>query len=68
MEFRRRGHKIFIRIIVFYMIASIPIHLSVWFTHSIEQLKQFPLWFSVLLQPYYAAVLVALWRVQFKTK
>ena len=66
MAFRSRGHKIFLGIIVFYMVASIPIHLSVWFTHSIEHLKQFPLWFSLVLQPYYAAVLIALWRVQFK--
>lgn len=50
------------------MVASIPIHLSVWVTHSIEHLKQFPLGFSVLLQPFYAAVLVAIWRVQLKTK
>jgi hypothetical protein len=67
MAFRSRGHKIFLGIIVFYMIASIPLHLSVWFTHSIEHLKQFPLWFSLALQPYYAAVLIALWRVQFKS-
>ena len=66
MAFRSRGHKFFLGIIVFYMVASIPIHLSVWFTHSIEHLKQFPLWFSLVLQPYYAAVLIALWRVQFK--
>lgn len=65
MAFRSRGHKIFLGIIVFYMVASIPIHLSVWFTHSIEHLKQFPLWFSVVLQPYYAAILVALWRVHY---
>lgn len=68
MAFRSRGHKIFLGIIVFYMVASIPIHLSVWVTHSIEHLKQFPLGFSVLLQPFYAAVLVAIWRVQLKTK
>lgn len=66
MAFRGRGHKIFLGIIVFYMVASIPLHLSVWFTHSIEHLKQFPLWFSVALQPYYAAVLIALWRVRYK--
>lgn len=66
MTFRSRRHQLFLGFIVFYMVASIPIHLSVWFTHSIEHLKQFPLWFSVLLQPYYAAVLVALWRLQFK--
>ena len=64
--FRSRGHKIFLGIIVFYMVASIPLHLSVWFTHSIEHLKQFPLWFSVALQPYYAAILVALWRVDYR--
>jgi hypothetical protein len=66
MAFRSRRHKIFLGVIVFYMIASIPLHLSVWFTHSVEHLKQFPLWFSLALQPYYAAVLIALWRVQFK--
>jgi hypothetical protein len=66
MAFCSRGHKIFLGIIVFYMVASIPIHLSVWFTHSIEHLKQFPFWFSVALQPYYAAILVALWRVHYK--
>ena len=67
MTFRSRGHQLFLGFIVFYMVASIPLHLSVWFTHSIEHLKLFPLWFSVLLQPYYAAVLIALWRLQFKT-
>ncbi len=66
MTFRSRGHQRFLGFIVFYMIASIPLHLSVWFTHSVEHLKLFPLWFSVLLQPYYAAVLIALWRLQFK--
>lgn len=68
MAFRSRGHQIFLGVIVFYMVASIPIHLSVWFTHSVEHLKQFPLWVSVVLQPYYAAILIALWRVQFKSK
>lgn len=66
MAFRGRGHQFFLGFIVFYMVASIPIHLSAWFTHSIEHLKQFPLWFSVLLQPYYAAVLMTLWGLQFK--
>lgn len=68
LTFRSRGHQFFLAFIVFYMVASIPIHLSVWFTHSIEHLKQFPLWFSVVLQPYYVAVLIALWRVQFKVQ
>ena len=68
MEFRGRGHKAFVGFIVFYMVASIPIHLLTWFTHSTEHLQVFPMWFSLLLQPYYAAVLVALWRVQFKVE
>jgi hypothetical protein len=68
MEFRGRGHRAFVGFIVFYMVASIPIHLLTWFTHSTAHLQVFPMWFSLLLQPYYAAVLVALWRVQFKAE
>jgi len=67
MQFRGRRHKAFIGFIVFYMVASIPIHGMTWFTHSTEHLSVFPLWFSALLQPFYVAVLIALWRVEFKS-
>ena len=68
MQFRGRGHKAFVGFIVFYMLASIPIHASTWFTHSTANFSVFPLWFSMLLQPYYVAVLMALWRVEFKSQ
>jgi|GEM_PF-2961863 len=30
-----------------YFIASLPIHISTWFTHSTELLRMFPAWYSV---------------------
>ncbi|RIK44121.1 MAG: hypothetical protein DCC55_03650 [Chloroflexi bacterium] len=66
MKFHSRGHKLFIGFIIFYMLISIPIHVTTWFTHSTAHLQLFPLWYSVVLQPVYAAMLVALWRVMFQ--
>jgi hypothetical protein len=66
MKFRSRGHKWFIGFIILYMLISIPLHVATWFTHSTAHLQAFPLWYSLLLQPFYAAVLVALWRVEFE--
>jgi hypothetical protein len=67
MQFRGRGHKALVGFIVFYMLTSIPIHAATWFTHSTANFSVFPLWFSVLLQPFYVLVLLGLWRVQFKS-
>lgn len=67
MQFRGRGHKALVGFIVFYMLASVPLHAATWFTHSTANFSAFPLWFSVLLQPYYVVVLLALWRLQFKS-
>ncbi len=66
MEFRNGWHKAFLGFLVFYMIVSLPIHLTTYFTHSIEHISGFPRWYSVLLQPFYVLALIALWSLQFK--
>ena len=67
MQFRNAWHKAFVGFIVFYIAVSIPLHLASYFTNSTEYLRFVPLWFSAVLQPYYLATLITLWRLQFKS-
>ena len=66
IEFKNGWHKAFMAFIVIYIVVSIPIHLATYLTQSTEFLRQFPMWFSALILPYYAAVLITLWRLRFK--
>jgi hypothetical protein len=66
IEFRSRWHKAIMAIIILYMLVSIPIHLKTYFTNSIEHMRQFPLWVSVVLQPWYIVIITLLWRTKLK--
>jgi hypothetical protein len=66
MEFRSRGHKIFIRFIVIYITASIPIHIATYFTNSTEFTRVFPIWLSAVYLPFFTAVILALLRLRYK--
>jgi hypothetical protein len=50
------------------MLISIPIHLTTYFTNSIDHMRQFPMWVSVVLQPYYVVIAIALWRTELKSQ
>ena len=66
MEFRNGWHKAFLGFLVFYMVVSLPFHIITYFTNSIAHISGFPRWYSVLLLPFYALALLALWTLQFK--
>jgi hypothetical protein len=68
LKFRSRWHKAFLAIVVVYMLISIPIHLTTYFTNSIDHMRQFPMWVSVVLQPYYVVIAIALWRTELKSQ
>ena len=66
MEFRSRGHKVFIRFIVIYITVSIPLHVATYFTHSTEFTRIFPIWMSAVYLPFFSAVIIAILRLQYK--
>jgi hypothetical protein len=66
MEFRSKGHKVFVRFIVIYITVSIPIHIATYFTHSTEFTRVFPIWVSALYLPFFTAVILALLRLRYK--
>ncbi len=67
MQFRTGWHKAFLGFIVFYIAGSVPLHVATYFTQSTEYIRSVPLWFSVILLPYYVATITTLWRLQFKS-
>jgi uncharacterized membrane protein YhdT len=67
MRFNSTAHKWFGGFVLAYIVLSIPLHVATYFTNSTEALTVFPLWFSIVLLPYYAAAIVFLWRLQFKS-
>jgi hypothetical protein len=67
MEFQNKGHKNFIRFIVIYITASIPIHVATYFTNSTEFTRVFPIWLSAMYLPFFTSVIVALLRLRYKT-
>ena len=66
MEFRSRGHKVFVRLIVIYIIVSLPIHIATYFTHSTEFTRLFPIWLSAIYLPFFSAVILAILRLRYK--
>ena len=66
MEFRSRGHKLFVRLIVIYIIVSLPIHIATYFTHSTEFTRLFPIWLSAIYLPFFSAVILAILRLRYK--
>ena len=67
MEFRTRGHQVFMRVIVMYITISIPLHLATYFTNSTEVLRIFPMWLSAVYMPVFTAIIMALLRLRYKT-
>lgn len=67
LKFNSGWHRAFMAVVVAYMLISIPIHLTTYFTGSVEHMRSFPIWVSVVLQPYYAVIEVSLWRTTLKS-
>lgn len=67
MQFWTGWHKAFLGFIVFYIAGSVPLHVATYITQSTEYIRSVPLWFSVVLLPYYVATITTLWRLQFKS-
>ncbi len=51
-DFRNRLEKGVVIFTMVYFTASLPIHMSTWFTHSTELLKAFPVWYSAVFLAY----------------
>jgi hypothetical protein len=68
MQFRTGWHKVFLGFIVFYIAGSIPLHVATYFTQSTAYIRNFPMWFSLVLLPYYAVTITTLWRLQFNPR
>lgn len=66
MTFRSSAHKVFVRFIVIYITVSIPIHVATYFTQSTEFTRIFPIWLSAVYLPFFAAVILALFRLRYK--
>jgi uncharacterized membrane protein len=66
MEFRSKSHRAFLRFILIYIAASIPLHVATYFTHSTEFTRRFPVWLSAVYLPFFTAVIVAIVRLRYK--
>jgi len=61
--FRGRGGRVAYWLSWFYIAGSVPMHIAfAYVQNSTEYLRFFPLWFSYLLLPVYAAMLWFWWR------
>jgi hypothetical protein len=68
VRFVNTAHKVFFTWAVAYIALSVPLH--VYFAvirGDVEvYLRFFPMWFSYVLLPFYAAVLTIFWRLRYK--
>src|SRR5438067_1139545 len=49
-----------------YIAGSTPLHLATYVTQSTGYLRWFPMWFSVVLLPWYVAVTASVLRIRYR--
>ncbi|MGA5462810.1 hypothetical protein [Mycobacterium sp. NPDC050041] len=66
VEFANRAHKAFFTWALVYIVLSVPLHVYVGAVRNDVgfYLAFFPVWFSYLLFPFYAAMLTMFWRLR----
>jgi hypothetical protein len=65
-EFTSKPQKLAHIWALFYVTASIPLHIAVYFTNSTEYIRFFPYWFSVLLLPMYSGIIWLEYRLRLR--
>jgi Ni/Fe-hydrogenase subunit HybB-like protein len=64
IAFRSRGHRVGYWLTWFYIAASVPLHIVTGYVvGSTKFIETFPLWYSYLLLPVYAAIIWLYWRL-----
>lgn len=67
IEFRGTGHKIAYGASLFYIGASVPLHIwQAFLNNTTEYIRWFPVWWTIVLLPIYAGIIVLTWRLRFK--
>jgi hypothetical protein len=66
LRFHSRAHEIFSRVILGFIIISVPVHIATYFGASMSRISKFPMWYSLaegaLVYPAFA---IALGRLRF---
>ena len=68
VEFANTPHKMFFTASLVYITGSVPLHVYVGVIRGNVDfyLDFFPVWFSYLLFPFYAALLTMFWRLRYR--
>jgi hypothetical protein len=68
VDFANKAHKVFFTWSLAYITLSVPLHVyfGVIRSNVAFYVEFFPMWFSYLLFPFYAAVLTMFWRLRYK--
>jgi hypothetical protein len=66
MRFRSRRHQLLCVAALVYIAGSTPLHLATYVTQSTAYLRWFPMWFSVVLLPWYVAVTASVLRIRYR--
>lgn len=66
MKLKSTAHKWLMGFALFYIVGSIPLHVRSYFTQSTDYIRLFPMWFSVILLPWYALLIWTFSRLQYK--
>ena len=68
VDFANTPHKVFFTWSLVYIAASVPMHICFGvIKNNVDfYFEFFPMWFSYLLFPFYAALLTMFWRLRYK--
>jgi len=61
-------HRFVYGVLAVYFTISIPFHVRTYITGNTEVFLKFPVWYSAMLLPYLAGLLVFGWRLKFKSR
>jgi hypothetical protein len=65
---RTGWHRLLFGILATYFSISIPFHVRTYITGNTDIYLRFPVWYSAALLPFLMALIVFVWRLQFKTR
>jgi len=61
-------HRFVYGVLAVYFTISVPFHVRTYLVGNTEVFLRFPVWYSAMLLPYLAGLLVFSWRLQFKPR
>jgi hypothetical protein len=68
MMFRNNIHKVISRFTLFYVTASLLLHVPTFFTHSTALVRLFPRWYSYVFMVMSSVLMAGLWLLRFRAR